>query len=96
MGPMGPMGYALPYPYPYPYPGLSSPIPGEVIKRYTAIWGPILDRFEQLVRQIRPQGHPDAMAGVLDPRNAKICAKITWVCAIAPPYQPSGWPINPA
>ena len=49
-----------------------------------AIWGRILDRFEQLVRQIRPQGHPDAMAGVLDPRNAEFDGKIAWVCATGP------------
>ena len=49
-----------------------------------AILGRILDHFEQLVRQIRPQGHPDAMAGVLDPRNAKIDGKIAWVCATGP------------
>ena len=49
-----------------------------------AVWGPILDRFEQLVRQIRPDGHPDAMAGVLDLRNAKFDGKIARVCATGP------------
>ena len=50
------------------------------VEGYKAIWGSTLDHFEQLVRQIRCPGQADAMAGVLDPRNAKFDIKIAWTC----------------